>query len=61
MRSKQLILFILSTILFVVCICTLIFGVYTQNGQLIWSFSFLSILSIIQSIWIGKRYKNIKN
>jgi heme/copper-type cytochrome/quinol oxidase subunit 4 len=59
MRNKQLILLILSVILTVVCVGTLVFGVCTQNGQLIWSFSFLSILSIIQFIWIGKRYKNI--
>jgi membrane protein YdbS with pleckstrin-like domain len=59
MKSKQLMLLILSVILFVVCIGALIFGVYTQNGQLIWSFSFLFILSLIQCIWIRKRYKNV--
>lgn len=59
MRNKQLKLLILSVILFVVCIGTLIFGVFIQNGQLIWSFSFLSIVSIIQSTWIGKKYKDI--
>jgi hypothetical protein len=61
MRNKQLILLILSIILLAVCIGTLIYGVLIQNGQLIWSFSFLSILSIIQSIWIGKKYKNLAN
>ncbi|MBZ9637028.1 hypothetical protein [Clostridium sp. FP1] len=60
MKNKQLILLILSFILSVVCISTLNFGVYTKNGLLIWIFSFSSISSIIQSRWIGKRYKKLK-
>ncbi|MBZ9625607.1 hypothetical protein G9F71_022520 [Clostridium sp. FP2] len=60
MKNKQLILLILSFILSVVCISRLNFGVYTKNGLLIWIFSFSYTSSIIQSRWIGKRYKKLK-
>jgi hypothetical protein len=60
MKNKQLILLILSVILTIVCIGTLIFGIYTRNGLLIWTFCFLSISSLIQSIIINKRYNKTR-
>ena len=48
--------FVNSILLSIVCISTLIWGIYKQNYQLVWSFSCFSIASMLQTIWIRRMY-----